>query len=935
MRVCMKILAIACISVVGLGGTAWAQPPVVDIEWTREFGTLARATDTVQAVDVDAAGNVLVAGSTGGTLPGQVSAGGADAFVRMYDPGGVEIWTRQFGTAGNDQALAVFVDDTGVYVAGLTAGTLTGETSAGGTDAFVRRYDASGATIWTRQFGTVASDLASGLSVDPGGVYVVGRTDGALPGQTSSGSGDAFVRKYDFDGNTGVYAPPALPDESDGWTRQFGSAVSDSANGVAAGPGGVYVAGQTDFALPGQAGSGARDAFVRKYNAAGAVVWTRQFGTAALDEASCVAVDASGVYVAGRTDGALAGPTAGFNDAFVRKYDESGTALWTRQFGTPILDQALAISVHVGAVYVAGITDGALSGSSSGGRDAFARAYDVDGLEIWSRQFGTLGFDQAFGVSADAGGVLVAGQTTGAFPGETNTGSADAFVRRFDAGGTAIWTRQFGTIGPATDTAQAVAADAHGSLYVAGGTGGSLPGQTSAGGTDVFVRKYDAGGLELWTRQFGTIGLDQALGVSVDASGVYVAGQAGATLPGQTSSGGTDAFVRKYDVSGAVAWTRQFGTSGLDQAFGVVVESGAVYVIGQTTGTFLGQVSVGSVDAFLRKYDANGTEVWTRQFGTVLPDQALAVSADACGVYVAGQVGGTLPGQASALGPDAFVRKYDAEGNEVWTSQFGTTSVVDFAFAVVVDPGGVYVAGQVGGALPGQTSAGATDAYVRKYDAGGSELWTVQLGTAVLDRVSGIDVDATGVYVAGQTDGTLPDQTGAGGTDAFVRKYDPDGVERWTLQLGTAAFDTALSIALDATGAYVAGMAGASADAFVTKLVEIIPVAIDIKPGASPNNINLGSNGVVPVAVLSTATFDARTVDPLSVTLAGAAVRLNGKGRALASVKDVDEDGLLDLLVHVSTEALQLVATDAAAVLEGVTVDGRRIRGVDTIRIVP
>jgi hypothetical protein len=112
-------------------------------------------------------------------------------------------------------------------------------------------------------------------------------------------------------------------------------------------------------------------------------------------------------------------------------------------------------------------------------------------------------------------------------------------------------------------------------------------------------------------------------------------------------------------------------------------------------------------------------------------------------------------------------------------------------------------------------------------------------------------------------------------------------------------------------------------------------VMIDIKPGSYPNSINLGSNGSVPVAIFSTPTFDARTVIPDKVTLAGASVKFRGNGTPMFSVQDVNGDGLPDLVVHVSTEALQLTASDAEAVLEGQTTDGRRIRGTDTIRVVP
>jgi hypothetical protein len=111
-------------------------------------------------------------------------------------------------------------------------------------------------------------------------------------------------------------------------------------------------------------------------------------------------------------------------------------------------------------------------------------------------------------------------------------------------------------------------------------------------------------------------------------------------------------------------------------------------------------------------------------------------------------------------------------------------------------------------------------------------------------------------------------------------------------------------------------------------------VAIDIRPGTTPNPINLGSNGAVPVAILSDAGFDATTVDPTTVSLASAQVRLRGNGTPMASVSDVDGDGLDDLVVQVSTNALTLTASDTTATLQGTTRDGLHIEGVDSVRIV-
>ncbi len=406
------------------------------------------------------------------------------------------------------------------------------------------------------------------------------------------------------------------------------------------------------------------------------------------------------------------------------------------------------------------------------------------------------------------------------------------------------WIRQFGaTRGDGAVVGLRVAVDATG-VYIVGSVSGALPDQSGVSGFDAFVRKYDANGNLLWTRQFGTTGSDFARGVAVDATGVYVVGETGGALPGQTWAGGTDAFARKYDATGNELWTRQFGTTFADQAYGVAVDAAGVYVVGHVDGALPGQASNGARDTFVRKCDANGNVLWTRQFGTASGDSAFGVTVDATGVYVVGQTGGALPGQISTGGTDAFARKYDPTGNQLWTRQFGTT-FGDLAFGVTGDATGVYVVGQTGGALPGQISTGGTDAFARKYDPTGNELWTRQFGTTFGVLAWGVTVDATGVYVVGQTGGALPGQISAGGSDAFARKYDPTGNELWTRQFGTTGVERALGVAAHATGVYVVGgatRAGFGEEAFLAKLVATSGGPPAVNDGGVVNNASFAAN---------------------------------------------------------------------------------------------
>jgi hypothetical protein len=167
---------------------------------------------------------------------------------------------------------------------------------------------------------------------------------------------------------------------------------------------------------------------------------------------------------------------------------------------------------------------------------------------LWTRQFGTSSADELSGVSvAGDGWVAVTGFTGGTLPGQTSFGSTDSFVQRYDGdGGVLLWTRQFG--GVLNDGAYGVSVGSDGRVMVAGSTDYALPNQSNLGGTDAFLVTFSAFGAPLRTRQFGTVGSDSALAVSSANDGsAVVAGVVGDTLPGQVSQGAADAFLRRYE----------------------------------------------------------------------------------------------------------------------------------------------------------------------------------------------------------------------------------------------------------------------------------------------------------------------------------------------------------------------------------------------------
>jgi hypothetical protein len=394
----------------------------------------------------------------------------------------------------------------------------------------------------------------------------------------------------------------------------------------------------------------------------------------------------------------------------------------------------------------------------------------------WTRQFGTTTTDSAGAVSADgSGNVYLTGTIWGRIPGPGDQTTADAFVNKYDASGSLIWTRQFGSTND--DSGDGVSADSLGNVFVLGATEGNLAGP-NAGENDVFLAKYDANGTQLWTRQIGTPDYDYSDGQGVSADGmgnVYIAGTIWGRLVGPTPSPGdrnADAFVSKFDSSGSLLWTRELGTAEVEVVYGASADGlGNVYISGHTRGS-LGDTNAGSGDTFVAKYDEMGNHLWTRQLGSTAYEYNWGgVSADRLGnIYVAGETSGSL--ESSIQGSsDAFVAKYNAAGQLIWTRQLGTASS-DSGEGVSVDGlGNVYISGNTGGSLGG-AHAGPAGVFVGMYDTAGTLIWTRQIGMASSCSLGGcVSVDSLGnVFIAGGTRGSLGGPN-AGDSDAFVAKY--------------------------------------------------------------------------------------------------------------------------------------------------------------------
>lgn len=158
------------------------------------------------------------------------------------------------------------------------------------------------------------------------------------------------------------------------------------------------------------------------------------------------------------------------------------------------------------------------------------------------------------------------------------------------------------------------------------------------------------------------------------------------------------------------------------------------------------------------------------------------------------------------------------------------------------------------------------------------------------------------------------------GADVTVEvAYSPldEGTDGGTLVIGSNDIDEADVI----VSLYGNGVTGSG----------VIEVDIDIMPGSPKNSINLKGKGVIPVAILTTDTFDATVVDPMPVEFGpDGAIEAHGTGH----IEDIDGDGDFDLLLHFNTRDTGIACEDTAASITGETFNGQLIEGFDAIRIV-
>ena len=450
----------------------------------------------------------------------------------------------------------------------------------------------------------------------------------------------------------------------------------------------------------------------------------------------------------------------------------------------------------------------------------------------------------------------------------------------------------------------------------------------SSGGSGTLLLKIDpSNGSVVWT----ATPLEAMIhhDVAVDASNAYIVGGAYDPVCGALDGFGGGEAKPLFGIYGLSSGVKSFCASvnyypfyrGYENYYSIAGGGGTYYAAGWAE-----EGGFGAHRYVVTKYSSAGalqnfkTDTLSYSFG-------YGVAVDSAGIYISG-----FRRNSSWHGdPELpFLVKLDTNLDEVWRQTI-TPGVGDRArfFDLTLDGGFVYVVGQ-------WNSGGNEEFLAAKFStAGGSPIWQSVWGTAGLDALRDVVVVGGRLFAVGTSS-----------DNAVLVELNPvtGGVLPSPPPFGGSGYEDAQRIVADGSHLFVsafsnsfntpAGNVVGSNDALLLHYLVKLQVTIDIKPGGFPNSVDLRSNGTVPVAILSSPTFDASTVDPETVTLAGSPVDLRGNGTPHASAQDVSGDGLPDLVVHVRTQTLQLTSAATQAALSGATYSGQLIEGTDSVRIV-
>ena len=305
----------------------------------------------------------------------------------------------------------------------------------------------------------------------------------------------------------------------------------------------------------------------------------------------------------------------------------------------------------------------------------------------------------------------------------------DVLVVRLDPDGDVEWAKAIG--GPGRDFGEAVCPSEDGGVFVAGYT-------TSAGRgmEDVLVAKLSRTGDLEWVSTFGGADYDAAFDLCpTSGGGVAVCG-----LTYSSGAGISDVYVVKVGPDGQAAWTKTYGGERVDRGHSIRCLPDGGYIIAGGTSSF----GAGNVDMYVLRLDSSGRELWANAYGRSVYDVAMNVHPIRDGGFLVTGHGDLEGSELMAL----TVMRLGGDGEEIWTSRFGSSRAYDYGLAAVeLDSGGYLVA-----AASNDRDSRASDIWIHRVDDSGNSTTTYWFGGDGADWPGGVCLSGDGaVMVTGIT----------------------------------------------------------------------------------------------------------------------------------------------------------------------------------------
>jgi len=413
------------------------------------------------------------------------------------------------------------------------------------------------------------------------------------------------------------------------------------------------------------------------------------------------------------------------------------------------------------------------------------KSYAVE--KRWTRIWGSSNLEYTYGIATDNNdNIYVVGETHGEFDGESNNGKPDIFISKFNVSGDRLWSRIHGS--NAIETASSVAVDSRGNAILAGYTYGEFNNQTNAGYSDNILIKFNSEGSQLWTRIFGSVQAEEIFDITTDSNdNIYVTGHTLGEFDGQTNSGGTDIFLSKYSPDGLGLWTKNIGNADDEAGYGVVLDANNnIYLSGHIWGELEGHTNNGCSDLYIAKLNPSGEEIWADVWGTPTNDYCKGIALDSLeNIYIAGYTKGSF-GQPKPGLDDFFLTKYSNNGSNNWTKVWGSWDEERARGIAIDDNDNIFVSGHTWDGFDGQTNAGWVDVFLSKFNTDGEREWSKIWGSDNVDYFGVVDVDNNdNIYVAGDTYGEFDGQINPGNRSAFLTRFlVPEPTLFWILNFG-------------------------------------------------------------------------------------------------------------------------------------------------------